>query len=224
MRDNTAIRPKYLFVALLSLSVLGLSENGQSIASAQDAAGGDGSAGTSGIRFSLDANSRFGTLTYVPDKWGEFHLRLENDGDTSQQLLCTSYFVKPNAVTKDAPELQFVRDVWLPPHSRLLVPHPVLLPGAEWCPDNQAAMISLVIDRSKETEVLIKSDSGRLEHKRTLLVSPTNRHTGVIGGWDTDEAIPQDILDLIVACRVYQGLNNRLTFLAGQFLPTDETS
>lgn len=219
MYENAAIRLKILSVALLLTPWMLRSADGQVPA---DSSGGpsrqDGaSAPALEIGFSLDANSRLGGLTYVPEEWGEFLLRLENRGDTAAQLLCTSYF-------DGLPSVQFGRKVWLPPESRLLLSHPVLFPAADRIPDGSATVVSLLIDDSQEPEVLLKSASGQLQRDRTFLVSDTGRHTGVMAGWKSTDVVPQDVVDLITAVRVYQGLNNKLTYLAGQFLPADETS
>jgi hypothetical protein len=82
----------------------------------------------------------------------------------------------------------------------------------------------LVIERSSGTEVLLKNEAGQLLHERSLLVSPTDRNSGVIAGWKTEDTVPQDVMDLIIAGRVNQGLNNQVTVLGGQFLPADEAS
>lgn len=169
------------------------------------------------VRFTLDTNSRFGSFTYVPAQWGELHLRLENRGDAPRNLLCTTYF-------DEQPALQFGRQVWLPPRSKLSLSHPVLMPKADQFKDNTAGVQSLVIEKSSGNEVLVKDDSGQLLHDRSLLVAPTVRHTGVVAGWGYADAVPQDVMDLVIASRVNQGLNNKVTVLGTQFLPADETS
>ena len=62
---------------------------------------------SSDIRLSLETNSKFGILTYVPETWGDLHFRLDNHGDIPRELLCTTYFDENSA-------LQFGRQVWLP--------------------------------------------------------------------------------------------------------------
>ena len=171
----------------------------------------------SDVHFSVESDTRFGILTYVPEQWGELHLRLENTAAVSRDLLCTSYFGLQ-------PTLQFGRQVWLPPRSRLSLPHPIFVPKADQFRDHIAEIHSLVIDRTSGNEVLQKDESGQLRHDRSLLVTPTARNSGVVAGWDSEDAVPQDVLDLMVAGRVNQGLNNSVTVLTGQFLPADETS
>ncbi|MGE0378478.1 MAG: hypothetical protein AB7Q45_23975 [Planctomycetaceae bacterium] len=177
----------------------------------------DQSASKADVRFFLEANSRFGLFTYVPEHWGELHLRLEHAGDTPRELLCTSYF-------DGQPTLQFGRQVWLPPRSKLSISHPVFFPPADYFQDETANVQSLLIENTPGEEVLVKNDAGQLRHDRSLLVRPAVRNTGVAAGWSSADAVPQDVLDLIVASRVNQGLSNKVTVLAGQFLPADETS
>ena len=177
----------------------------------------DQAASKPGIQFSVDANSHAGTYTYVPKQWGELHLRLENNNDVAQDLLCTSYFGQNSTV-------QFARQVWLPAHSRLKVSHPILFPNADQLDDRSASVRSLVIEASPGNEVLVRNDSGQLQHERSLLITPSGRNTGVVVGWTSTDDVPKDVLDLIIANRAYQGLDHKVTFLADQFLPADETS
>lgn len=171
----------------------------------------------SGVRFQLETNSRFGGYLNVPDQWGELHLRLENSGGEPRDLLCTTYF-------DDRANLQFGRQVWLPARSRLSIAHPVLFPRTDQLEDHAAQAVSLVIERPGGNEVLLKSDSGQLRHDRSLLILPTARNTGLVAGWNANETVPQEVLDVVVACRVNQGLTNRTTILSDHFLPADETS
>jgi hypothetical protein len=122
------------------------------------------------------------------------------------------------------PNLQFGRQVWLPAHSRLSISHPVLVPKAEQIQNNSGIVHSLVIERSQGNEVLLKNESGQLRHERSLMMTPADRNTGIVAGWTAEDVVPQDVIDLVVASRVGQGLNNKVTYLADQFLPADETS
>ncbi len=169
------------------------------------------------VLFSLQPTSRLGVHTYVPGEWGEFNIRVENRESESRELLCTSYF-------DGLPALQFGRRVWLPGRSRLTIAHPVLFPTAERFPENRAEIRTLVYAESNGREIPVKSGSGQVLHNRSLLVSTDSRNTGVIAGWDAADQVPEDVLDLVVASRIYQGLDNKLTYLAGQFLPADSTS
>ena len=98
-----------------------------------------------------------------------------------------------------------------------------MFPTADELKNDKANLRSLVIERSSGGESLVNSDTGQLVNDRPVLVVPTVRNTGLVAGWQSTAVVPQDVLDLIVASRVDQGLNNRVTYLAGHFLPDDET-
>ncbi len=176
----------------------------------------ESSGGSSGIRFSLDTNSHVGTYTYVPGQWGELHLRLENSGDAEQNLLCSTYFDKNPAV-------QYARQVWLPSRSRLQISHPIQFPKAAEDVDRSALVHSLLIEAAPGNEVLVRDDSGLLQHERSLLLTPAARNTGLVVGWKSNDVVSPDLMNLIVANRINQGLDNKVTLLADQFLPPDET-
>ncbi|MEZ6031680.1 MAG: hypothetical protein R3C17_01130 [Planctomycetaceae bacterium] len=169
-----------------------------------------------GVQLSLDVNSHAGTYTYVPEEWGDLHLRLENGSKSAKDLLCTTFF-------EQDPGVQFGRQVWLPPQCRLRISHPILFPQSVRDGDRSINVRSLVIDDSSGEEVLMRGDSGQLFNDRSLLISPPGRNTGIVVGSDTSEPVPQDVLDLVVANRVYQGLDSKLTLIADQFLPSSAT-
>ncbi len=174
-------------------------------------------AAKSSVRLSLQSDSRFGVLTYVADRWGELHFDVENSGQQPQELICASYVGNKTG-------LQFAREFWVPPQAKLTISHPILMPKADQIENGSAAIRSLLIERTPGNEVLLKDDSGQLRHERSLLVSSVERHTAVIAGWSPNETVPQDVLDLVIAARVAQGLNNQVTVLGSQFLPADEAS
>ncbi len=204
-------------IMLTVLAIAAQSVSGQVAPVASTEQNVDESVADGGVRFSLDVDSPFGLYTFVPGQWGELHVRLENGGDAARDLLCTSYFA-------GQPTLQFGRHVWVPPRSRLSLSHPVRLPAADEFEGNRALVHSLVIEGSSENEVLIKSDSGQLRYDRSFLVAPSDRHSAIVAGWNSDGAVPQDVFDLLIASRINQGLNEKVTVLGGHFLPADETS
>jgi hypothetical protein len=180
-------------------------------------ASGQESGASSDVRFSLLPTSRLGLFTFVAGQWGEFSVRLENRGNTSKDLLCSSHF-------SDDDNLQFGRKVWLPAHSRLVLPHPVMFPETDQFSNGSALVRSLVFDDSQGNDVVVKSASGRVKHERTFLVTQTGRNTGIIAGWDSEDVVSPEVRSLIVASRVNQDLNNKVTVLAGHFLAADEVS
>ena len=171
----------------------------------------------SSVSLSIESDTRFGILTYVPEQWGELHLRLENSAATPRDLLSTTYVGSQSS-------LQFGRQVWLPGKSRLNISHLMLFPKADEFKNEVADIHSLLIDRSAGNELILKNEAGQLLQERSLLVTPTARNSGIVAGWSSNDSIPQDVLDLIVAGRVNQGLNNSVAALTGHFLPSDETS
>lgn len=207
-RHTIALR---LFVVLVSLATIVRPTNAQSNSPDADAAA------KSGVRFTVETSSRLGPLTYLPEQWGELQLRLENTADTARNLLSTSYF-------SDNTSLQFGRQLWLPARSKLTLSHPVLFPKVEQQQDHATNVHSLLVETVKGNEVLIKNESGQLRHDSSLRMTETPRNTGLVAGWKSGDDLPQEVLDLVIACRVDQGLNNRTAPLDFQFLPADETS
>ena len=169
------------------------------------------------LRFSSAWNSQYGTYTYVPEQWGDLHLRLENGRDDSREILCATYFGEQST-------LQFARRIWLPARSKLSISHPVLIPKLNDAKNRNVNLHSLVIESSKAGEVLVKNDTGQLTHDGVLLATNTLRNTAIVAEAGTGLNVSKDVLDLIIASRVCQKLNNKVTVLADPFLPADEAS
>lgn len=169
------------------------------------------------VLFSVESHSKLGAYPIVPDQWCDLHLRLENNGDSAHELLCTSYF------EGDA-SLQYGRQLWLPPHARINVSHPALVPRAAQDKVAPINVSSLVMERGPEGDVLLRSESQQLRHDRTLLLTPHSRITGIVYGGGGKTTVPADVMDTVIACRVTQRLTNKVTVLANDFLPTDENS
>ena len=169
------------------------------------------------VHFSLESHSKLGALPFVPGQWCDLHLRLENGDDSAHELLCSSYF-------ETDPSLQYGRQVWLPPHARLSLPHPALIPQAGQEKATSINVSSLLIERTSEAEVLLRTESQQLRHDRSLMLTQQSRITGIVFGGREASEVPQDVMDLVIGCRVIQRLNNKVTILAEDFLPTDENS
>ncbi len=178
---------------------------------------GVGAQQNSKVRFSLESQSRLGAYPFVPEQWCDLHMRLENGGDATHELLCTSYF-------EANPSLQYGRQVWLPPHARLTLPHRALIPKVARDKAASINVSSLVLERTAGTEVLLKAESEQLRHDRTLMLTPESRITGIVFSGSGKSERLQEVLDIVIACRVTQRLNNKVTILADDFLPTDESS
>lgn len=212
----TRIVLSFLLVVIFTRQTPSVSAQNESASrSAGNAAEGLGQQ-DSKVRLSLESNSRLGAYSFVSGEWCQLHLRLENGGDSARDLLCTSYF-------ETDPGLQYGRQVWLPPHARLTLPHPALIPSM---PQDKAASInvsSLLIERTAGAEVLLRTESEQLKHDRTLMLTQPSRLTGIVFGGGALN-VPQDVMDIVVSCRIVQSLNNKVTILADDFLPTDENS
>ncbi len=168
------------------------------------------------LRFLLVKTSLKGGYTYVPGKWGELQMRLENGRDNPRDLMCaTSFDVEPT--------LQFGRRIWMPPHSRLHISHPLKIPDGSQFKDQGAKVHSVIIEDPDVNNVLVKGDSGQMLHEQFLLLTPRPRNTGMIVGPSVADQVPPDALQLVGACRKQQSLNQQVTVLGDHFLPADES-
>ena len=159
-----------------------------------------------------------GAYTYVPERWGELHINLVNSREEPRELMCVTYF-------DEQPQLQFGRRVWVPARSKIAD----LAPGFDAkmraaSAGRAISFHSLVFDNLADDE-LVKNETGQLLQDGALLVTKEGRATGVIGKIDSNGfSLPQDGITLIAAGRSCQDLSDKLTLLADQFLPADETS
>ena len=172
---------------------------------------------SSTIRFSLESYSRLGAYSFVPEQWCDLHLRFENTGESTRNLICTSYF-------ESDPSLQYGRQVWLPPHARMSLSHPALIPRESRDQGKSINIHSLLIERNDGAEVLLKTESEQLRNDRTLMLAQPTRNTGIVYGGAGASEVPRDVMDLVIGCRVIQRLSNKVTILSDDFLPTDENS
>ena len=213
----TSITLSLLLMVILTEQIPSAKAQSEATSSASSNPAEDTARQNSKVRFSLDSNSRFGSYPFVPDQWCDLHLRLENGDETGHDLLCTSYF-------ETDPSLQYGRQVWVPPHARLTLPHAALIPRVAQDKATSINVSSLVIERTAGADVLLKTESQQLRHDRSLMLTHRSRITGIVFGTDEVSDVPQDVLDLVIGCRVVQRLNNKVVILADDFLPTDENS
>lgn len=205
------------FWTAMAVNIPFVSAQGEPAQDVPGAVSRDAAHQNSEIRFSVESQSKLGAFAVAPGHWCDLHLRLENSGDSPRDLLCTSYFEADS-------NLQYGRQVWLPAHARLNLSHPALIPPLDPQQAQSLNVSSLVIERTAGNEQLVKAESGQVRHDRSLLLTPPSRVTGIISGGSKVLEVPQEVLDIVVACRVNQRLNNRVTILAEDFLPTDEIS
>jgi len=175
--------------------------------------------GPKDFRFSVGWVSTVGSFTYVPERWGELRITLVNAREVPRELTCATSFDLDQT-------LQFARQVWMPPRSKLQITHPILIPKMDPEKGRNLPLHSLILEGGSGEAVLVKDQTGKMLHDGTLLVTHSTRNTAIIGTMDANEVEnpPKEVTDLVVACRVSQQLNNRVTRLFEPFLPPNETS
>lgn len=167
------------------------------------------------LQYKVIWNSETGSYTYSPEKWGELRVRLQNSRSEPREILCSTYFDQDSS-------LQFGRRLWIPANSALKISHPLLLPKCDPKDGRNLKLHSLVLDVSTPNEVMIKNESGQLVHDAALLVTHGGRNTAIIGTPPQDTTDSYEVSDLIVAGRVGQKLNNKVTVFTDPFLPAAE--
>ena len=125
-----------------------------------------------------------GTGIYRPGKWGALRVSLRNPQDREVHLLATTHF-------KDDPTLQFGRRLWMPPHSRTVVWHPIQMPkignpdapgsgGVVSLDDKFFDVESQVMSTAGGEETLAISESGALHFDQSIRVSSDTPTVAVI--------------------------------------------
>ena len=161
--------------------------------------------------------SPFGVDAYVPNKWGSLNVQLVNPTNEPLELLSTTYF-------EEEPTLQFGRRVWIPPRSRIEVWHPILVPQVS-ADVTQFNLRSLVMDAREAREVLIRSDSGYLQHEAILRRTVDTPVTGLIDTHDESQSEESEAAyELLIAARLQADLNRQIKLLSDRMLPTGEES
>lgn len=169
------------------------------------------------VGHSIALVSPFGVDAYVPNKWGSLNVQLVNPTSEPLELLSTTYF-------EEEPTLQFGRRVWVPPRSRIEVWHPILVPDVS-ADVTQFNLRSLVMDARQAREVLIRSDSGYLQHDAILRRTIVTPVTGLIDTLDDSQSEESEAAyELLVAARLQADLNRQIKLLSDRMLPTGEES
>ncbi len=178
----------------------------------------DPSADRPEFQFNVQLGSESGVATFVPEKWGSLRLSILNGRSEPRDLLCSTYFDKDSG-------LQYGRRVWLPAQSLLRIDHPVLIPKCDPRKGRNLELHSLVFDSTSSHESLVRSEGGQLRHDGALIVTHDTRNTAIIDKPSrAADTTPDDVADLIAACRVELELNKSHTLLGDAFLPSEETS
>jgi hypothetical protein len=188
----------------------------------------DNAAANREFQFTVHYTSESGVRTYVPEKWSALSISLLNGRSEPRDLVCSTYF-------EEDVGLQYGRRVWLPARSILRTEYPALIPRCDPSQGRKLSLHSIVLDRSSSREALIRSDSGVLRHDGALIVTHDSRNTAIIDKVSLGaDALPVDpmqieiaeppneVADLVAACRVELSMGNSLTLLGDAFLAPDE--
>jgi hypothetical protein len=97
-----------------------------------------------------------GLYAYTPDRWGILHVNLVNPRNEPVDLLTTTHF-------SDQPTQQYGRRVHLPARSKMQTWHPILLPAVPADGKRDFEIHTLLMDVGQDREILIRSDTGRLQ-------------------------------------------------------------
>ena len=121
-----------------------------------------------------------GVKMFSPQRWGIVGVEIANPGDSPAEVLSAHYF------SGDA-QLQFARQFWIPPTRKRSSWYPVLPPAG---PIGRMTLPvqSLMIDRSRGSEVLLGEKGGTLAHEGLL---PAKSDNGPITGLIADPEDPE---------------------------------
>lgn len=170
------------------------------------------------VGFAVGLVSPGGTYAYVPGRWGTLHVQLKNPTDKAMELIAATYFDGEST-------LQYGRRMWVPARSRLETWHPVLLPKQSTTGTQRYNFQTLVMDTNQAQEVLLRSDSGFLQHDGILRATNTKVVMGVIDGLaETANLEGDETHELLVAVRSGEQLNRYITNLGDRiFTPGEES-
>ncbi len=152
-----------------------------------------------------------GIRRYSPLRWGIVAAESRNPTDRALESQALAYFV-------DDPTLQYVRRLWVPPHSVRRSWLPVKFPAFD--PDDEIAeLVSLHLDRSGRQEVVVENSSGEMRPSRLLAVTHSDTLTGVIGDRSNRGISSTEVGIVILAMKVSALMPCQLSELYGDFLP-----
>ena len=155
-----------------------------------------------------------GTRSYAPGQWGLVEVNVANPGNTAATALTSLLF-------PGDPNLQYGREMWLPPRSRRISWYPVLVPPDVAVDASMLPYRALFIDRTGSNEAFIASHHGQMLSDG-LLPLHRGRTTCWIGeaASSDDGAAAAAVADTLTAARIAAGLPRRLVQLRGLVLPT----
>lgn len=158
-----------------------------------------------------------GLYAYLPKRWGMLRVNVINRQEQPLELFSATYF-------DEEPTLQYGRKIWLPPRSRMQTWHPVRIPEKVGPDGKTVHFHSLVMDASQAQEVLIRTESGQMQHDGFLQVG-NELITGFIENFDSQASqATTNAIDLIASCRIKQVLSRRISSLTDAiFVPGEES-
>lgn len=175
---------------------------------------GDAQTKSQSVPEQVSAGLPTGTRAYSPGQWGLVEVRIVNRSDKPSTVLSSLFF-------DGHAGQQYGREIWLPPRSRRITWHPVLVP--ESLPRDSASLTfnSVFIDRTGSVERVVPTETGQMLNDGILPIDQEGRLTGRVEGVEgfvTDDA-GDAVNDMIVAARFHAGLSRKVVSLRGLVLP-----
>lgn len=143
---------------------------------------------------------------------------MRNPQGHDANVLATTYFVGD-------PTLQYGRQVWMPPNSRLVTWHPIRMPQLENAEQTTFELRSMVLSNSNGAETMATNEFGSMQFDQGLLVSRDEPVTAMIVDIATGRAPVAGVAtsqDLLQTARFDRGLRYNLTLFGDPLLPASE--
>lgn len=153
-----------------------------------------------------------GVSIFLPERWGIVGETIANPTDAPIEVLSAHSFPADT-------QLQFARQVWVPPQAKRSFSYP-LLPPAGSTKDTTMPVQSVLIDRSRGSEVLLGDQGGTLVHPGLL---PSKSDTGPVTGLMSDPN-DREATWLVQVARVAFHRTARLARFDGDTLPPTRES
>ncbi|MGC1275980.1 MAG: hypothetical protein WBC44_19925 [Planctomycetaceae bacterium] len=155
-----------------------------------------------------------GTRAYSPGKWGLVEVRVVNRSDKPSTVLSSLFF-------DGHADRQYGREIWLPPRSRRITWHPVLVPESLPRGSETLSFNSVFIERTGSEERVVPTETGQMLNDGILPIDQEGRLTCRVEEMDpfvTDDA-GDAVNDMIVAARFHAGLSRKVVSMRGLVLP-----
>jgi hypothetical protein len=169
------------------------------------------------VGFGVTMTGPGGLYAYAPNRWGLLHVNATNNQQVPIEIISATYF-------DNEPSLQYGRKIWLPPRSRLQTWHPIRIPEMRDSEQKRLFFHSLVMDASAAREVLIRTESGQMQHDGFLQIT-RETVTGAINDLGGEQPSRSDeAMELIGICRSFQKLSRSISTITDSvFAPGEES-